>query len=68
MEWARDRDGKEADLEYLLDFLRKKIMPRERSEIFKVFAPSSGNLFTACVPGHAKVNTVLQTAKVRMLG
>ena len=35
MEWARDGDGKESDLDWLLSFLRKEIERRERSEVFK---------------------------------
>ena len=35
MEWARDGAGKESNLEWLLEFLRKEIERRERSETFK---------------------------------
>ena len=34
MEWARDGDGHEADLEWLLQFLRKEIERRERSQVY----------------------------------
>ncbi|XP_064649968.1 uncharacterized protein LOC135501660 [Lineus longissimus] len=36
MEWARESDGREADLEFLLDFMKREINRRERSETFKV--------------------------------
>ncbi len=35
LEWALEGEGKEADLQFLLDFLRKEIQHRERSEVFK---------------------------------
>ena len=35
MEWARDGAGKESNLEWLLEFLRKEIERRERSTTFK---------------------------------
>ena len=35
LEWAREGEGKEADLQFLLDFLRKEIQRRERSETFR---------------------------------
>jgi len=34
LEWARDGDGKESDLDYLLAFLLKEVQCRERSEAF----------------------------------
>ena len=34
MEWARDAEGHEQDLKWLLEFLRKEIERRERSETF----------------------------------
>ena len=36
MEWAREGRGKESDLEWLLDFLRKEIERRERADTFTV--------------------------------
>ena len=33
LEWVREREGKEADLQFLLNFLRKEIQRRERSEV-----------------------------------
>lgn len=36
MEWAREGKGKEGDLEWLLEFLRKEIERRERADTFKV--------------------------------
>lgn len=35
MEWAREGEGNESDLEFLLKFLDKEIQRRERSETFK---------------------------------
>ena len=35
MEWSREGEGKESDLEWLLSFLKKEIELRERSEAFK---------------------------------
>ena len=35
MEWARDGESHESDLEYLLTFLDKEIKRRERSQTFK---------------------------------
>ena len=35
MEWSRDGEGHESDLSWLLEFLRKEITRRERSEAFK---------------------------------
>ena len=35
MEWSREGEGKESDIEWLLSFLKKEIERRERSEAFK---------------------------------
>ncbi|XP_042874774.1 uncharacterized protein LOC122254950 [Penaeus japonicus] len=35
LEWARDGDGHESDLDFLLDFLYKEISRQERSEAFR---------------------------------
>ena len=35
LEWARDGEGHESDLEWLLDFLKREIQRRERSQTFK---------------------------------
>ena len=44
MEWSRDGEGKEGDLEFLLEFLRKEISRRERSQTFtKSLAPKTNN-------------------------
>ncbi|XP_043210612.1 uncharacterized protein LOC122375344 isoform X2 [Amphibalanus amphitrite] len=41
MEWARKSAGKEADLEFLLEFLKEEIQCRERSQTFKCGAMAS---------------------------
>ena len=45
LEWAREGVGKESDLPWLLDFLKKEIQRRERSDAFKdtSHSSSSGN-------------------------
>ena len=35
LEWSREGEGHESDLSYLLEFLEKEIMRRERSQVFK---------------------------------
>ena len=35
MEWAREGEGKESDLQFLLEFLKKELQRRERSDVFK---------------------------------
>ena len=42
MEWARKSAGKEADLEFLLEFLKEEIQCRERSQTFKCSAVVTG--------------------------
>ncbi|XP_014673255.1 PREDICTED: uncharacterized protein LOC106813592 [Priapulus caudatus] len=44
MEWARDGEGHESDLEFLLAFLKKEIERRERSEVFQNRSFVSSNL------------------------
>ncbi len=34
MEWAREGHGKEGDLNFLLDFLKREIERRERADTF----------------------------------
>ncbi|KAG1682986.1 hypothetical protein GQR58_010380 [Nymphon striatum] len=68
MEWARDGEGRESDLKYLLDFLNKEIQRRERSDTFKdVGVPKRS---TAATSGDAlNLNTsstaALQTSSSR---
>ena len=35
LEWSREAEGKESDLTFLLDFLKKEIVRRERSQVMK---------------------------------
>ena len=44
MEWARDSEGRESDLAFLLEFLSKEIKRRERSETFKDMSDSKTNV------------------------
>ena len=41
MEWAREGEGHESDLSWLLEFLKKEIQRRERSQTFRETPPAS---------------------------
>ena len=41
MEWAREGEGKESDLQFLLAFLKKELQRRERSDVFKEVSSAS---------------------------
>ena len=44
MEWSRDGEGKESDLDWMLTFLTKEIERRERSETFKSVLTSKNEI------------------------
>ena len=56
MEWARDGDGHEADLEFMLEFVKTEIERRERSQLFSGGLQSSG---TSLVLGDLLLRTSL---------
>ena len=61
MEWAREGGGKESDLPYLLDFLKKEIERRERAVAFSAMATEK-RVEERKKPGHKKTSaSALQT-------
>ncbi|KAJ8018051.1 hypothetical protein HOLleu_44175 [Holothuria leucospilota] len=41
MEWAREGEGKESDLDFLLQFLKRELQRRERSDVFRGVSSAS---------------------------
>ena len=61
LEWSREGEGKESDLQFLLDFLKREVVRRERSETFsKPDVLNSAKTLTS----HSKGNS---TSKVCLL-
>ena len=66
LEWSREGEGHESDLSYLLKFLEKEILRRERSQVFKDTVQVSSNVPEARRLKAPPTAAALQTASMNV--
>ena len=66
LEWAREGEGRESDLAWLLDFLNKEIRRRERSATFRESSSGGKSEAAIAVPEKRNVNRPITAAALQI--